>query len=65
MARRLPGLLAEQLRARLLLVLFDDMDNRDIMVGYVFEYEVPEPGTLLLFGAGLLGLGISRRKRTV
>ena len=42
--------------------LWDDMDNRSIMKGYVVEY-VPEPGTVLLLGAGLLGLlGVGRKK---
>lgn len=30
--------------------------------GFVVEYEVPEPGTLVLFGLGLLGIGLSRRR---
>ncbi len=42
---------------------FDDMENRNIMIGYVIEYEsVSEPGTLALLGIGLLCLGLGRRK---
>ena len=41
--------------------LFDDMENRWVMDSYVVEYSVPEPGTLLLLGAGLLGIGTRRR----
>lgn len=32
--------------------------------GYIVEYSaVPEPGTLALFGLGLLGIGLSQRRR--
>lgn len=44
--------------------LWDDMENRAVMDGFVIEYEVPEPGSLALLGLGLLGLGIARRRLT-
>jgi hypothetical protein len=42
--------------------LFDDMENRSLMSGFVIEYSVPEPGTLSLFGLGLLAIGLRRRR---
>ena len=42
---------------------FDDMDNRGVMDSFVVEYSVPEPGTLVLLGLGLVGMGASRRRR--
>ncbi|WP_405237800.1 PEP-CTERM sorting domain-containing protein [Lentisalinibacter orientalis] len=46
------------------LPLWDDMDNRNTMTGYVVEYsKVPEPGTLGLLGLGMLAVGVARRRR--
>lgn len=42
---------------------FDDMENRRVMDSFVVEYSVPEPGTLLLLGMGLFGIGIRRRMK--
>jgi len=53
---------------------WDDMDLRDIMTGYVIEYDsfslrpdaaVPAPLTVLMFGAGLIGIAVSRVRRKV
>ena len=44
--------------------LWDDMENRAVMDGFVIEYAVPEPASLALLGMGLLGIGVSRRRRT-
>lgn len=43
--------------------MWDDMDNRDTMSGFVIEYSIPEPGTLGLLGLGLLAIGARRRFR--
>lgn len=44
--------------------LWDDMENGRYMVGYIAESNpVPEPATMLLFGAGLIGLVGARLRR--
>lgn len=39
--------------------------SNEKVIAYVVEYDIPEPGTLVLFGAGLLGLGVARRFKSV
>ncbi len=43
--------------------LFDDMENRHLMAGFIIEYSVPEPGTLALLGLGLFAIGFARSRR--
>jgi|GEM_PF-1287485 len=38
-------------------------DLRDISTQPPAEVDIPEPASMLLFGAGLLGLGLSRRRK--
>jgi len=47
--------------------MYKGYDTRGVPIGFVqdqFVYQpTPEPGTLLLVGAGLLGLGAKFRRR--
>jgi len=38
-------------------------DNTDFALAGIRTVDVPEPGTLALFGLGLLGLGIARSRK--
>jgi hypothetical protein len=41
-----------------------DFDYNDLIVGISDVKAVPEPGTLALFGLGLLGFGMTRRSKS-
>ena len=47
-------------------IVFDDVTFGSVTPDVeTLEHSIPEPGTLALFGLGLAGLGVTRRKRAV